>query len=112
MKIHELFAYIAVKNAPKAITHLRRSAAPQICERRVSLGQLIGRHAEQHRPGAGAQLHADEALTATDRANVEARPRAADDDVADVVRHGPAGVIEQAQRMVGEPERQVHGASR
>jgi len=43
---------------------------------------------------------ADEALAAENGANVVARARAADDDVADGPRDGPVGVIEQAQRMV------------
>ena len=105
-------AFVEGTKLGEPLAHRRDRPTPQVFERCMPFGQFVGLDAEERLSGAGPEHGAYGAERPGNVADVEGIPRAADDGLADEVARIVAGVIEQAQRIVGKPEGEVHPARR
>ena len=89
-----------------------RRRTPEILERSMSAGEFAGRHAKQQLGRTRVELRSNRTGRSRDLTHIKCRASSADDRVADAVSDGIIDVIEEAQRVVGKPEDQVHAARR
>src|SRR5262245_12763928 len=80
-RFEELEPELGGADPEQPLARLARGGSPEVFERRVAAGDLVGGHAEERQGGAREELGADRADGPRDVAHVEGRARAADEAV-------------------------------